>query len=98
MLTMRRDKASLTFEPTTAALRSMSRSPIGLRECDTRSYAMSSYVIGGPAMVTSGAPQQAHLGIMVEDVAAAAPRVLALGATPVGADASTPTLPAIPSA
>ncbi len=49
-------------------------------------------------MVTSGAPQQAHLGIMVEDVAAAAPRVLALGATPVGADASTPTLPAIPSA
>lgn len=59
---------------------------------------MSSYVIGGPAMVTSGAPQQAHLGIMVEDVAAAAPRVLALGATPVGADASTPTLPAIPSA
>ena len=43
-------------------------------------------------------PQQMHFDVMVEDVTAAGPRVLALGARKLGVRASTPTRPVIRSA
>jgi catechol 2,3-dioxygenase-like lactoylglutathione lyase family enzyme len=39
-----------------------------------------------PTWPDPAGPQQMHLDVMVEDVAAAGPRVLALGATRLGAD------------
>lgn len=39
-----------------------------------------------PAWPDPGAPQQMHLDVMVDDVAAAVPRVLALGARRLGED------------
>jgi catechol 2,3-dioxygenase-like lactoylglutathione lyase family enzyme len=44
-----------------------------------------------PAWPDPARPQQMHLDVMVEDVAAAAPRVLALGATKLRGGGATPS-------